>query len=282
MTQLISNAAPSARLRLDGLKARQQAIWAAGDFAVVGATSQIVGETLAETVDLRADERVLDVACGSGNASLAAARRFCEVTGVDYVPAVLARARERAEAERLSIQFVEADAEALPFTDGSFDAVLSTFGAMFSPMHARTARELARVCRPGGRIGLCSWTPHGFIAELYEVVGRHVALELGVDSPLRWGDVDHLGMLFSDVASRVRGTRKEFAFRYASAVHFVELLRASYGPLQAAFAELEALAHTRAIALWLDLIEAVEAHDVGGRGGMVVPAEYLEVVIDKA
>ncbi len=172
---------------LTALKTRQQTAWASGDYAVIGTTLQIVGEQLAEACDLRCDERVLDVAAGNGNATLAAARRGCHVTSTDYVAALLERGAERARAERLEVEFQVADAEALPFADASFDAVLSTFGVMFTPDQARAAAELARVCRPGGRIGLASWTPDGFIGRLFKVLGRHLPPPPGVQPPSLWG-----------------------------------------------------------------------------------------------
>ncbi|HWL67897.1 MAG TPA: class I SAM-dependent methyltransferase, partial [Geminicoccus sp.] len=188
---------------LAAIKTRQQTAWASGDYAVIGVTLQIVGEELCEAMDLRAGTRVLDVAAGNGNATLAAARRWCEVTSTDYVPALLDRAAERAEAERLPVTFKAADAEDLPFADGSFDAVLSTFGVMFTPDHARAAAELARVCRPGGRIGLANWTPDGFIGQLFKLIGRHVAPPPGLRPPSLWGTRTHLAELFGDRASAI-------------------------------------------------------------------------------
>ena len=180
------------------IKGRQQATWAAGDFGVIGTTLQIVGESLCEAVDLRSGSKVLDVAAGNGNCSLAAARRWCDVTSTDYVPALLEDGRRRAEGERLPITFQVADAEALPFDDGSFDVVLSSFGVMFAPNHEQTARELLRVCRSGGRIGLANWTPRGFIGQLFAVVGRHVPPPAGVTPPSKWGTEAHLDHLFRD------------------------------------------------------------------------------------
>src|SRR6187401_266333 len=159
-----------ARPDFAAIKQKQQATWASGDFAVVGTTLQIVGESLAEAIDIRAGERVLDVAAGNGNATLAAARRFARVTSTDYVPALLERGRRRAEADGLDVTFEVADAEALPYPDAGFDVVLSTFGVMFAPDHEQAAAEMMRVCRPGGRIGLASWTPAGFVGQLFRVV----------------------------------------------------------------------------------------------------------------
>ena len=259
------------------VKARQQAMWASGDFAVIGATLQIVGELLCETVDVRGGERVLDVAAGNGNATLAAARRFGRVTSSDYVPALLDRGKARAEADGLAITFDVADAEDLPYADDSFDVVLSTFGVMFAPNQARAAREMLRVCRPGGRIGLASWTPGGFVGEMLRTVGRHVPPIPGVASPALWGKPDHLATLFPGV-SQLTSTVRYFAFRYESAAHFVDVFRRYYGPVHKAFAALDA--HRQA-ALEEDLLALLRQADTGGSRGLVVPGEYLETVIVK-
>lgn len=216
-----------------GIKQRQQATWAAGDYAVVGTTLQIVGESLCETVDLRAGERVLDVAAGNGNASLAAARRWAEVVSTDYVGALLARASERAAAERLAIDFREADAEALPFAADRFDVVLSTFGVMFTPNQKKAAAEMVRVCRPGGRIGLANWTPDGFIGQLFRAIGKHMPPPAGVNSPALWGTEAHLQELFR--GHRVRVEPRVFNFRYRSADHWLEIFKTYYGPTNRAF-----------------------------------------------
>jgi len=259
------------------VKARQQAMWASGDFAVIGTTLQIVGENLCEAVDLDAGERVLDVAAGNGNATLAAARRFARVTSTDYVPALLEGGRRRAEAEGLDVDFQVADAEALPFEDARFDVVLSTFGVMFAPDHAQAASELLRVCRPGGRIGLCSWTPEGFLGELFRVVAAYVPPIPGIRSPLFWGSDSSLRELFGR-AARVENTKRSFAFRYRSAEHWVEVFRAYYGPLHKAFA---ALGADRQSALERDLVALLRRSDRGGAAGLVVPGEYLETVVTR-
>jgi len=262
---------------LSAVKARQQAMWASGDFAVIGNTLQIVGETLCEAIDVRGGERVLDVAAGNGNATLAAARRFARVTSTDYVPALLDRGRRRAEAEGLDVTFETADAEALPYADDAFDAVLSTFGVMFAPDHRAAARELLRVCRPGGRIGLASWTPGGFLGALFRAVAVHVPPIPGVASPLLWGKPDYLESLFEGVAS-IAGTPRTFAFRYESAQHFVDVFRTYYGPVHKAFASLDAGGRT---ALERDLLTLLEQSAVPGGPGLVVHGEYLEAVIRK-
>ncbi len=266
---------------LAAVKQRQQAAWSSGNYAVVGTTLQIVGERLAESADLRWDERVLDVAAGNGNATLAAARRGCRVTSTDYVPALLELGRQRALAEQLEVQFQHADAEALPFADGSFDAVLSTFGVMFTPDHARAANELLRVCRPGGRIGLANWTPEGFIGQMFKVLGRHVPPPAGVQPPSLWGSVAHLQQLFGDRVSAITATPRMFNFRYRSAAHMVDVFRQWYGPVQKAF---QALPAERAAELERDLIALMErmdhsAHHDGRRDALRVPSEYLEIVI---
>ncbi len=221
---------PDRSAELEKLKQRQHAAWSAGDYAVIGSTLQIVGEALCEAVDLRAGERVLDVAAGNGNAALAAARRHARVTALDYVPALLERAGARAVADGLELELLEGDAERLPLPDGSFDVVLSTFGVMFTPDQERAARELARVCRPGGRIGLACWTPDGFIGQLFKVIGTFVPPPAVARSPASWGTEQRLEQLFDGSIADLRTTRRQFAFRYASAAHWIEVFRTYYGP----------------------------------------------------
>ncbi len=261
---------------LNAVKARQQTAWSSGDYAVIGTTLQLVGEQLAEACDLGWDEQVLDVAAGNGNATLAAARRGCRVTSSDYVPALLERGAERARAERLPVAFQTADAEALPFPDGAFDAVISTFGVMFTPDHQRAAAEMARVCRPGGRIGLANWTPEGFIGQLFKTLGRHAPPPAGVQSPALWGTEAHLRALFGQQATAIEITRRSFNFRYRSPAHFVEVFRTWYGPVHKAFA---ALPLEGAKALQSDLLELLRRLNVAGPNSLVVPGEYLEVVV---
>jgi SAM-dependent methyltransferase len=263
--------------RFQALKARQQALWASGDYAVIGATLQIVGELLNEAADVRAVHRVLDVAAGNGNATLAAARRFASVTSTDYVPALLERGRRRADAEGLAnVSFEVADAEALPYPDASFDVVLSTFGVMFTPDHQRAAAEMARVCRPGGRIGLASWTPAGFVGQLLRLVARYAPPPPGVQSPLLWGTDTHVRELFPG-ATKIEHASRLFAFRYRSPEHWVDVFRRFYGPTYTAFLALEA---DRQAALEADLVALLRAHSLGGEG-LVVPSEYLETVITR-
>ena len=261
---------------LVALKSRQQTAWASGDYAVIGTTLQIVGELLAEACDLRWDERVLDVAAGNGNATLAAARRGGRVTSTDYVASLLDRGAERARAERLEVSFQTADVEALPFADASFDVVLSTFGVMFAPDQAKAASEMARVCRPGGRIGLANWTPESFIGQLFKTLGRHLPPPPGVPSPSLWGVESHLRSLFGDGASAITATPRQFNFRYRSAAHFIDVFRTWYGPVHKAFA---ALASDKALALEHDMTELLERLNKVRAGSLLVPSEYLEVVI---
>jgi ubiquinone/menaquinone biosynthesis C-methylase UbiE len=212
------------------IKGRQQAAWSSGDYAIVGTTLQIVGEMLCEAVDLRSNQRVLDVAAGNGNATLAAARRFAEVVSTDYVGALLDRGRTRAEAERLPVTFQVADAEDLPFADASFDVVLSTFGVMFTPNQERAASELVRVCRPGGKIGMANWTPNGFIGRLFKTLGKYVPPAPGVRSPALWGSKTHLDTLFGAHAA-VAAQSVNFMFRYRSPQHWVDIFHTYYGPV---------------------------------------------------
>jgi len=261
---------------LETVKTRQQAMWASGDFSVIGTTLQIVGETLCEAVDLEAGSRVLDVACGNGNAAIAAARRFCRVTGVDYVPSLLQRAGDRARLEQLDVRFMEGDAERLPFSSSQFDVALSTYGIMFAPDQAQAAREIARVVRPGGKIGLANWTPEGFVGQLLKTVGRHVPPPAGVASPALWGVEAHLRDLFPDVRS-LRATRRDFTFRYESAQHFIDVFRKYYGPTYKAFRALDVEGQAR---LSADITEVAAGFD-RGKSSFVVPGEYLEVVIER-
>ncbi|EHK59132.1 class I SAM-dependent methyltransferase [Allomesorhizobium alhagi] len=268
----------TAPIDLDAVKTRQQGAWSSGDYAVVGATLQIVGEELCEALDLRSGHRVLDVAAGNGNVSLAAARRWCDVVSTDYVPALLERGRERAAAERLEIEFLEADAEALPFPDGAFDAVVSTFGVMFTPDQGRAAAEMVRVCKRGGKIGLANWTPEGFIGQLFKTIGRHVPPPPGVKSPALWGARARLAELFEPHAGSIRSVQRNFVFRYRSPRHWLEVFRTYYGPVLKTFAALEPAAQS---ALENDLMALIEQFNRSGDGSMVVPSEYLEIVITR-
>jgi SAM-dependent methyltransferase len=267
-----------ASVDFNAIKQRQQATWASGDYGTIGTRLQIVGESLAEAVDLRADERVLDVAAGNGNATLAAARRFAHVISTDYVPGLLEKGAVRARANGLDIQFQVADAEALPFDDGSFDVALSTFGVMFTPEPGKAARELNRVVRSGGRIGMANWTPEGFIGDLFRVIAAYVPPPAGLQSPMLWGTEPRIVELFGPQATDIRCERRIYNFRYRSAAHWVEVFRNFYGPTHKAYAALDPDRQAR---LTEDLTALLERLNVGGSNSLVVPSEYLEIVITK-
>jgi SAM-dependent methyltransferase len=259
---------------LEAVKRRQQQAWSSGDFHAVAARIVLVAEQLCDSADLHAGWRVLDVATGSGNAAIAAARLGCSVVGVDYVPALLERGRRRAAAEGLAIELVEGDAEALPCADASFDAVTSVFGCMFAPDHVRAAGELLRVCRPGGRIALASWTPDGFIGELFRTVGAHVPPPAGVPSPMLWGTEAHLRELFGDAVASLDVSERTFTFRFGSAEAFVDFFARWYGPTVKALAAAEVSA-----ALRDDLVSLARRHDrLGGGGAVAIPATYTEAI----
>ena len=275
MTSIVSEAPPATDL--SALKQKQQAAWSSGDYAVIGTTLQIVGETLCEAADVQAGEHVLDVAAGNGNASLAAARRWAHVVSTDYVQSLLDAGCERARAERLPIAFEVADAEQLPFADGRFDAVLSTFGVMFTADHARAARELARVCRPGGRIAMANWTPEGFIGQLFQTLGKHIPPAPGAKSPALWGTPAYLDQLFGPAAARMQYEKRHFVFRYKSPEHFLEVFRTWYGPVHKAFIALG----PKADALEEDMLALMRRLN-RSTNTLVIPGEYLEVVVTRA
>src|SRR6187397_3378738 len=272
----VQNVQPSP-VDLGALKARQQMAWSSGDYAVVGTTLQIVGEELCEALDLHAGQKVLDVAAGNGNATLAAARRWCEVVSTDYVPGLLERGRLRAAADGLSIEFKEADAEALPFADSSFDVVVSTFGVMFTPDQDKAAAEMLRVCRSGGKIGLANWTPDGFIGQLFKTLGKHVTPPAGVKSPALWGTRARLDEMFGK-GGEIDAQPRMFVFRYRSPEHWLEVFKTFYGPMLKAFATLDA---AKQDALRNDLLALVRQFNRANDGTMAVRSEYLEVVITK-
>jgi ubiquinone/menaquinone biosynthesis C-methylase UbiE len=269
---------PTSTPDLAAIKTKQQATWASGDFGHIGVRLQIVGETLAEAADVHAGEKVLDVAAGNGNASLAAARRFAEVTSTDYVPALLEEGRLRAEADRLPIAFQVADAENLPFPDASFDVVLSTFGVMFAPNQEKASGELLRVAKPGGRIGLACWTPEGFLGDMFRVVAAFVPPPSGLRSPMQWGTETRLVELFGPKATDIKTERKTYEFRYTSAEHFVDYFKAYYGPTLKAFGALDEGKQAEFRSALVDLLNRT---NVSRRGGLVVPGEYLEIVITR-
>ena len=264
---------------LEAIKSRQRGTWSSGDYGQIGVRLQIVGESICEAVDLLATEKVLDVAAGNGNASLAAARRFADVTSTDYVPALLEEGRRRAEADGLPITFEAADAENLPYWDESFDVALSTFGVMFTPNQERAAYELLRVVRPGGRIGLANWTPDGFVGRLFDVVSEFLPPPPpGFGSPMDWGTETRLVELFGPHASDIRTERKTYKFRFRSAEHWVEFFRTYYGPTLKAFAALDEAGQAR---LHAGLMGLLGKWAQGNGGALVVPSTYLEVVVRK-
>jgi SAM-dependent methyltransferase len=263
---------------LTALKIRQQAAWSSGNYAVVGTTLQIVGEQLCEALDLRPGVKVLDVAAGNGMVSLAAARRWCRVTSTDYVPALLESGRARASAEGLPIEFVEADAEDLPFDDGSFDTVVSTFGVMFTPNQDQAAAELLRVCKPKGQIGLANWTPEGFIGQIFKTLGKYLPPPPSAKSPALWGTRSRLTEMFGSATRSINTETCHFNFRYRSPEHFLNVFETYYGPIHKAFAALD---QQRQIELRNDLHALIVRMNRATDGTMVVPSEYLEVVITK-
>jgi ubiquinone/menaquinone biosynthesis C-methylase UbiE len=275
----MSTTTQTAQPDLAAVKARQQKMWASGDYAAVAARIVSMAEHLAEAADLRPGDRVLDVATGSGNAALAAARYGAEVTGVDYVPELLERARARAAAEGLEITFAEGDAEDLAFPDASFDAVLSALGVMFAPDQERAAAELIRVCRPGGTIGLVNWTPEGFIGQLLKTVTRHVPPPAGVRPPSQWGTEERLRELLGDAVSRLEVTRRSYVFRFRSPEEFARFFKDYYGPTRKAFEALDEAGQRR---LWDDLTALARDHDTEQGLTVAMPAEYLEVIATRA
>jgi SAM-dependent methyltransferase len=274
MTTSTASTAPE----LAALKERQQRTWASGDYAVVGATLQIMGEQLCESAELRPDWRVLDVATGNGGTAIAAARRGCDVVGVDYVPELLAQARQRAAAERYPITFDEGDAEDLPYPDASFDAVTSTVGVMFTADHRRAADELLRVCRPGGTIALTNWTPDGFIGQVFKAIGAHVPPPPAATPAPLWGTEPYLTELFGDGVADLRTEVRTFTFRYRSADHFLDVFRTTYGPMLKAF---EGLPDDGRDALAADLRALLASANVA-TGTLAIPSTYLETVAIRA
>ena len=267
-----------AQVDLKELKARQHGAWSSGDYAVVGTTLQIVGEELCEALDLRAGQKVLDVAAGNGNVSLAAARRWCDVVSTDYVPSLLERGRARAAADGMSIEFKEADAEALPFADATFDVVVSTFGVMFTPNQDKAAAELMRVCKPRGKIGMANWTPDGFIGQLFKTLGKYLPPPGGAKSPALWGTRARLTEMFGTAAASIETQPRNFMFRYRSPQHFLDVFKTYYGPTLKAFGALDE-AGRRGLAA--DIVALIGSLNRADDGTMVVPSEYLEIVIAK-
>ena len=276
MSAVLSTSSPA--VDLAAVKTRQQAAWSTGNYAVVGTTLQIVGESLCEALDLRSGSKVLDVAAGNGNATLAAARRWCDVTSTDYVPSLLEHGRARAQADGYAVKFQEADAENLPFPDASVDAVMSTFGVMFTPDQEKAASELARVCKPGGRIGLANWTPESFIGQLFKTIGKYIPPAPGVRSPALWGTKARLEELFGKTAKEIRAVSRQFTFRYRSPEHWVEVFRAYYGPMNKTYGALDS---GKQAAFTRDVLALMERDNRSGDATLVLPSEYLEVVIER-
>ena len=277
-TQADLQADPQPAPDLVALKTRQQAAWSSGNYAIVGSTLQIVGEELCEALDLKAGSKVLDVAAGNGMATLAAARRWADVTSTDYVPALLERGKARATAEGMQVAFREADAENLPFDDASFDTVISTFGVMFTPNQDRAAAELLRVCRPKGQIGLANWTPEGFIGQVFKTLGKYLPPPAGAKSPAMWGTRARLTEMFDAGARSIKAESRLFKFRYRSPEHFLDVFKTYYGPVLKAFAALDTAKQQQ---LYDDLYALIVRMNRAGNGRMVVPSEYLEIVITK-
>jgi ubiquinone/menaquinone biosynthesis C-methylase UbiE len=278
MSAFLGRSEPAPQVDLKELKTRQHGAWSSGDYAVVGTTLQIVGEQLCETMDLRSGQKVLDVAAGNGNVTLAAARRWCDVVSTDYVPSLLERGSIRAAAESLSVQFKEADAEALPFDDSSFDAVVSTFGVMFTPNQDKAAAELLRVCRSGGKIGMANWTPEGFIGQLFKTLGKYLPPPAGAKSPALWGTRARITEMFGTAASEIKIEPRHFVFRYRSPQHFLDIFKTYYGPTLKAFAALD---EGKRQALTADILALIGRMNRSQDRTMVVPSEYLEIVITK-
>jgi ubiquinone/menaquinone biosynthesis C-methylase UbiE len=270
--------AATAVIDLAALKMRQQAAWSSGDYAVVGTTLQIVGEELCEALDLRSGQKVLDVAAGNGNATLAAARRWCDVISTDYVPSLLERGRIRTTAEGLPVEFRHADAEALDFADAQFDVVISTFGVMFTPNQDQAATELLRVCKSRGKIGLANWTPEGFIGQLFKTLGKYLPPPAGAKSPALWGTPARITEMFGTAAAAIKAEKRHFTFRYRSPEHFLEIFKNYYGPMLKAFAALD---ESNQRGLKDDLLALIGRMNRAEDGTMVVPSEYLEVVVVK-
>ena len=258
---------------------RLNASWSCADYARIGVTLQITGEELAEAADFRPGAHILDVAAGNGNATLAVARRFCEVTSTDYVQPLLDKGRARVEAEGLEADFRIADAQDLPFADNRFDGVISTFGAMFAPDQQATASELLRVCKPGGKIALASWTPPGFIGRLCKLIGSHMSAAPGFQAPANWGREEWIREHFEPHASEIRILWKAFNFRYHSPEHYVDVFRTYYGLTRKAF---EKVGPEGEKALHDDMCNLCREFDIATDGTLCAASDYAEVVIVKA
>ncbi len=273
-----TNSIPNFALNYDEIKQKQQIAWGSGDYGKIGVTLQITGESLCEAMDLHAGQSVLDVAAGNGNATLAAARRFCNVISTDYVEHLLDQSRVRANAEGFAVEYQQADAEALPFPNDSFDNVISTFGVMFTPHQQQSTSELLRVCKPEGKIGLANWTPSSFIGELFKTIGQFTPPPSGLNSPSLWGTEEFVKEHFSPQSQLIRTEKLEYIFRYQSPQHWIDLFREYYGPVHKAFLSLDEEYSNK---LEEAIHRLIKRFNVANDGTMIVPSEYLEVVIKK-
>ncbi len=263
---------------LNAVKAQQQKTWASGDFAMIAWNTVFPCELLCEAVELRAGQKVLDVATGSGNAALSAARRGCAAIGIDYVPALIERARERAAVERLPARFEVGDCEEIPFPDESFDAVLSVYGSMFAPNQQKAAQELLRVCRRGARIGIANWTPGGFWGQTFRLVGKYLPPPEGLRPPPEWGTEKRLGELFGGGTSSIRIAKRRALFRYRDSGHWIDVFRTYFGPI---IRTLEVLDEKRRGEFLEELDGTLNRFNRSGDDTLMVAADYLEVVMTK-
>ena len=259
----------------------QQQTWSKGDFAMVASIVYHAAEDLAEELEVFPGDRVLDVACGSGNGAISAARRaWGNTVGLDFVPELLERARERAAAERLDIDFVEGDAQELPFGESEFDVTMSIFGAMFAPDQQRTAAELLRVTKPGGRIGMANWCPDGGLEKLFMTVVKHTGgPPPGVAPPVLWGSEDHVRELFGDAVSDLRAERVKSRQPFFSVDHYIDFFRSYFGPIQSAY---EKVGPEGEEALTQDLRAMLAEANTAGDRALVIEPEYLRVIATRA
>jgi SAM-dependent methyltransferase len=265
---------------LKAVRDAQQKTWSEGDFSMVAGIVMMVAEELAEALDIVPDERVLDVACGSGNGAIAAARRsWGNVVGADFVPSLLERGRERASTERLDVEFVEADATDLPLADGEFDVVMSIFGAMFAADQEKAAAELLRVCKPGGRIGMANWVPDGGVGQMFMTIAKHAPPPPGVPSPLAWGTEERVRELFGDGISDLRVERRKARQAFRSVDHFLDFFRTYFGPTKVAF---ERVGPEGEEALEADFRKYLEESNTAGDRALILQPEYLQVVATRA